>query len=57
MHLLFLTSSQERAIPRTWDRLLGILTKLDAASQLPDLPSIFSRRDHDSSGKDGLAKL
>ena len=38
----------ERAIPRTWDRLLDILTKLNAAGQLPDLPAIFGRQAHDT---------
>jgi site-specific DNA recombinase len=38
----------ERAIPRTWDRLLTILTKLNTAGQLPELPAIFSRRAHDT---------
>jgi hypothetical protein len=47
-HLPFPASfgSQERAIPRTWDRLLNILTKLNAAGQLPDLPAIFGRQAH-----------
>ncbi len=45
------TCSLERAIPRTWDRLLGILTKLNAAGQLPDLPAIFARRDQDNNGE------
>lgn len=31
----------ERDIPRTWDRLLDILTKLITAGQLPELPPIF----------------
>ena len=37
----------ERNIPRTRDRLLDILTKLNTAGQLPDLPPIFgSQRKH-----------
>ena len=31
----------ERNIPRTWDRLLDILAKLNATGQLPDLPEAF----------------
>jgi hypothetical protein len=42
----------ERAIPRTWDRLLDILTKLNVAGQLPDLSGIF-RRDQNSILEDG----
>lgn len=40
--------AQERAVPRTWDRLLAILSKLNSAGQLPDLPAIFARRDQDT---------
>jgi uncharacterized protein YueI len=35
------TSPPERDIPRIWDRLLDILSKLNAADQLPDLSVIF----------------
>jgi len=31
----------ERTIPRTWDRLLDVLAKLNATGQLPDLPETF----------------
>jgi len=37
------TCTPERDIPRTWDRLLNILTKLNIAGQLPDLSGIFRR--------------
>ena len=42
------TCDPERAIPRTWDRLLAILTSLNIADQLPELPTIFARRAHDT---------
>src|SRR5437016_4277615 len=42
------TCDLERAIPRTWDRLLAILTSLNSTGQLPDLPAIFARRAHDT---------
>jgi len=42
------TCAPERAIPRTWDRLLAILSKLNTAGQLPDMPAIFGRRAHDT---------
>ncbi|TAL02834.1 MAG: recombinase family protein [Verrucomicrobia bacterium] len=45
------TCAPERAIPRTWDRLLTTLTKLNAAGQLPDLPAIFGRRNQDNIGE------
>jgi len=48
------TCPPERAIPRTWDRLLDILTKLNAAGQLPDLPSPFPRREHDAFAETAL---
>lgn len=47
---------QERAIPRTWDRLLGVLSRLNAAGQLPDLPAIFARRDQNPVGEIALAE-
>ena len=34
----------ERAIPRTWDRLLAFLQRLSAAGQLPDLSALLGRR-------------
>lgn len=38
----------ERAIPRTWDRLLEILAKLNTTGQLPDLSAIFARQTDDT---------
>src|SRR6266516_990378 len=46
----------ERDIPRIWDRLLGILTKLNAAGQLPELPPIFARRNVDVTGQISLSE-
>ena len=48
------TCAPERAVPRTWDRLLAILSKLNSAGQLPDLPAIFGRREHDTSNEISL---
>lgn len=42
--LKYLECDPERTIPRTWDRLLDILAKLNAAGQLPDLRGIFNSR-------------
>jgi len=41
----------ERAIPRTWDRLLDILTKLNAVGQLPDLSKVFICRPKGTQGE------
>ena len=45
------TCDPERDIPRTWDRLLTILSKLNATGQLPELPAIFARRNRDTTGE------
>jgi site-specific DNA recombinase len=42
---------QQQAIPRIWDRLLDILTKLNVAGQLPALPAIFVRHEDDTTNE------
>jgi len=42
------TCPPERATPRTLNRLLSNLSKLEAAGQLPDLSKVFDRHGDDT---------